>query len=131
MEKIWKIKHKFTGDIVDALFEARGLTSDKETFLSPPKIDNLFDQINWNLSDAVSLIKKHIASGSSIYVYGDYDVDGMCATAILYKTLKEDLKYEKAFYYIPDRFDEGYGLSEESIDKIGCTDKNNLLIKNS
>ena len=60
--------------------------------------------------DACELILRHVERGSVIAVFGDYDVDGVCSTAMLLRTLRAlgaDPVWE-----LPSRFDEGYGLSE-------------------
>ena len=49
-----------------------------------------------------------------IMVYGDYDVDGCTAVALVYKFLRQF--YSNIDYYIPDRYDEGYGVSKKGID---------------
>ncbi|MBI4091565.1 single-stranded-DNA-specific exonuclease RecJ, partial [candidate division WWE3 bacterium] len=68
------------------------------------------------------------AKKESIAIYGDYDVDGICATAILYKAIRHDLGHENTFYFIPDRFEDGYGLATESINKLKSSSKSPLLI---
>lgn len=65
---------------------------------------------------AVERIKSAVENFESIAVYGDYDVDGVTATAILYMYL-ESLG-AKVSYYIPDRHSEGYGLSKEAVKKL-------------
>ncbi len=63
--------------------------------------------------EIISDVKKQ---DKTIVVYGDYDVDGVCAAAILWETLYS--KYKKSVPYIPHRVDEGYGLSIVGIDNI-------------
>jgi single-stranded-DNA-specific exonuclease len=68
--------------------------------------------------DACDLILCHIERGSVIAVFGDYDVDGVCSTAILLRTLRAlgaDPVWE-----LPSRFDEGYGLSEAAIERLAA-----------
>lgn len=72
-----------------------------------------------NLKDvekAVEVIKKHISENNRITVYGDYDVDGITSTALMYMFLKE--LGADVDYYIPDRFDEGYGINIPAINKL-------------
>lgn len=82
--------------------------------------------------EIVALIKKHvipakklileaIKKGQEIVIHGDYDVDGQTATAILWKTIYEDLGYKNVKPFIPNRFDDGYGLSIKSLANIGAT----------
>lgn len=128
MEKIWKIKGEFSGDVIADLFAVRGLTQSESAFLNPLLPESIFDCLEWKLNEAVELIRSHIAKGSAIFIHGDYDVDGICATAILYKTIYYDLNYKNCFYFIPDRFEDGYGLSVGSIDKLKSDAKSKLLI---
>lgn len=80
-----------------------------------------FDQLHspFELADmdkAVERIHTAIARGEKICVYGDYDTDGTTATALLLNTFRQ--MGVPTDYYIPSRFDEGYGLSEDAIKKI-------------
>ena len=74
---------------------------------------------------AVDRIKTAVDNFESIAVFGDYDVDGVTATAVLYMYL-ESLG-AKVSYYIPDRHSEGYGLSKEAIKKL-CDCGINLIV---
>ena len=68
------------------------------------------------LADARELIAAHVARGSRIAVFGDYDVDGVCSTAIVLRTLRAlgaDPVWE-----LPSRFDEGYGLSTGAVERL-------------
>ena len=69
-----------------------------------------------DMDKAVERIRKAVDDFESIAVYGDYDVDGITATAVLYSYL-EDLNANVS-YYIPDRHTEGYGLSKSAVDKL-------------
>jgi single-stranded-DNA-specific exonuclease len=96
------------------LLTNRGLKTEEEIneFFSPTRpqdIPSPFDS-----KQAIKLIKKHIAAGHKIAIYGDYDVDGICSTAILWETLYKD--YANVFPHIPHRESEGYGLSTKGID---------------
>src|SRR3989304_749724 len=101
----WQVLQKNqTGGIIDILLENRGLNTkkEKEEFLNP------------NKPDKISL--KDIKNEERIIIYGDYDADGICATAILWESLYKLSK--NVTPYIPDRFSEGYGLNEETIPKL-------------
>ena len=52
-----------------------------------------------------------IAAGSKICIYGDYDADGITSTALMLSVLRKLMPKEKLDYYIPSRFEEGYGLN--------------------
>ena len=90
-----------------------------------------FDELHspFELADmdkAVERIHTAISRGEKICVYGDYDTDGTTATALLLNTFRQmDVP---ADYYIPSRFDEGYGLSEDAIKKIHKKNDAKLII---
>lgn len=68
------------------------------------------------LPRAAELIYDAAKAGKRIVIYGDYDADGMTATAILLRCLR--LLQAKVEYYVPHRLEEGYGLSIESLDEL-------------
>ena len=74
-----------------------------------------------DMKKATDRIKKAIENKERIYIYGDYDVDGVSSTSILFLYFKSiDFPVK---YYIPNRLEEGYGINEEAIKKIhndGC-----------
>ena len=79
-----------------------------------PQLNELLDP--WLMDDmdkAVARINSAIERGERILVYGDYDVDGTTAVALVYNFLKRD--YDNLDYYIPDRYNEGYGVSEQGV----------------
>lgn len=78
-----------------------------------------FDTSPWQMKDmqsAVARILSAIEAGELIAVYGDYDVDGVTATALLVSALKAI--GANAREYIPNRFDEGYGLNREALSQL-------------
>ena len=77
-----------------------------------------------DMDKAVVVIRDSVARGDEIIIFGDYDVDGVTATAILLTYLRK--QGAKAGFYIPDRHGEGYGLNLAAIDKIAAHAK--LLI---
>ncbi len=79
-----------------------------------------------DMDKAVERIRQAIKRGEKICVYGDYDIDGTTATALLLKTFQHI--GVSPDYYIPNRFDEGYGLSEETINKIHQKSDAKLII---
>ncbi len=126
----WVVKNKIKGDfslkkLTELILKNRGI-EDIENYLNPslsqiPSFEKLFDS-----KSAAEKIVNAIKKNKKIVIYGDYDVDGICATCLLWSFLyfelseflnlkKEDLKI---LPYIPDRVDEGYGLSTESLDKL-------------
>ncbi|WP_040252684.1 single-stranded-DNA-specific exonuclease RecJ [Psychroserpens mesophilus] len=80
-----------------------------------PSLNDLHDPFLMKDMDlAVSRIEKALANQENILVYGDYDVDGTTSVALLSSYLKT--KSERIATYIPDRYDEGYGVSFKGID---------------
>lgn len=84
------------------------LAADMESLLSP-----------WDLKgmrEAVACVTKIMEEGGSIVVYGDYDVDGITATSVVYRFLKRC--GASVSYYIPERQSEGYGLNLEALEGL-------------
>ena len=104
-------------DILKILF-SREIKSPGEirNFLNP-KLENLQNPNKlYDVEKAVKIIREAIRKNINIWIYGDYDVDGITSTAVLYLALKE-LGAENVSYYIPIR-DEGYGLNNDALKKI-------------
>ena len=81
-----------------------------------PELSDLHDPfLMLGMKKAVNRIFQAIDTGEKIMVYGDYDVDGTTAVALVYSFLKQN--HPHCTYYIPDRHDEGYGISKKGIDK--------------
>ncbi|WP_299363036.1 single-stranded-DNA-specific exonuclease RecJ [Winogradskyella sp.] len=103
-------------DIVATLLLQRGIDSYEaaKTFFRP-SFDDLHDPfLMKDMDKAVSRIEKAIANGENILVYGDYDVDGTTAVALMSSYLKT--RTDNIATYIPDRYEEGYGISYQGID---------------
>ncbi|RJQ55614.1 MAG: single-stranded-DNA-specific exonuclease RecJ, partial [Nitrospiraceae bacterium] len=84
-------------------------------FLSPA-LDNLHDPFLLpDMDKAVARLKDAILKKETVFIHGDYDADGITATALLVSALKK-LKL-KAHYHIPNRITEGYGISDKGIQK--------------
>src|SRR5919108_3602859 len=74
-----------------------------------------------DMKEAVARIRAAIAAGTRICVHGDYDVDGICATALALLILRE--VGAEAAWHLPSRFDEGYGVSGQTLERLaedGC-----------
>ncbi|RMF38647.1 MAG: single-stranded-DNA-specific exonuclease RecJ [Planctomycetota bacterium] len=132
MRKRWKFAHHDRA-LVEALVEqcdvspiiaqllvARGLIEPAavRSFLHPKLNDLRPPEALPGLPQACRLIMQAIAQDQEIVVYGDYDADGMTATAILYRCIQ--LLGGKVTYYLPDRLEEGYGLHAESLEKLAA-----------
>lgn len=82
-------------------------------------LDNLFDPfLMRGMDQAVNRIIEAIGHQEKIVIYGDYDVDGITATSIMYRCLYS--LHAKVGYYIPQREVEGYGLNKKALDKLAC-----------
>jgi single-stranded-DNA-specific exonuclease len=65
---------------------------------------------------ALGVIERHVRAGTKITVHGDYDVDGVCATAILVRALRA--LGANVDWFLPSRLDDGYGLSSETVRRL-------------
>ena len=85
-----------------------------------PMLNELIDPFLMNDMDiAVDRLNDAMGRKERILVYGDYDVDGCTAVALVFKFLQQF--YSNIDYYIPDRYDEGYGVSRKGIDMAKAT----------
>ncbi len=98
------------------LLVQRGITSFEESRrFFRPSLDMLYDPfLMKDMDKAVERLHKAIVDNERILIYGDYDVDGTTAVALVYSFISQFNK--NIDYYIPDRYDEGYGVSYKGID---------------
>ena len=100
------------------LLVQRGITNYEEakTFFRP-SLSQLHDPfLMKDMDKAVDRVLRAIKEGEKVLIYGDYDVDGTTAVAVVYTYLKPFFKKKKIEFYIPDRYEEGYGISIKGID---------------
>ncbi len=100
------------------LLVQRGITNYEEakTFFRP-SLSQLHDPfLMKDMDKAVERVISAINKGEKVLIYGDYDVDGTTAVAVVYTYLKPFFKKKKIEFYIPDRYEEGYGISYKGID---------------
>ena len=100
------------------LLVQRGITNYEEakTFFRP-SLSQLHDPfLMKDMDKAVERVISAINNGEKVLSYGDYDVDGTTAVAVVYTYLKSFFKKKKIEFYIPDRYEEGYGISYKGID---------------
>jgi len=124
----WKFKSKPETEVVDLLqkelnipyinaylLAQRDITSYEEAHhFFRPELTDLHDPFQMKGMDiAINRIEKAIANNEKILIYGDYDVDGTTAVSVVYSYLSES--YNLVDTYIPDRYNEGYGISIEGI----------------
>ena len=109
--------------LVARVLVARGITTAEEArvFLNPSLERDWHDPlIIPGMAEAADRVEEALRTGQTIAVFGDFDVDGMSATCLLTLALR-DLG-GNAHPYIPNRFGEGYGLSQEALTRVieGC-----------
>ena len=94
----------------------RGITTESaaKRFFRPQLNDLINPFLMKDMDVAVDRLTDAMGRKERILVYGDYDVDGCTAVALVYKFLQQF--YSNVDYYIPDRYDEGYGVSKKGID---------------
>lgn len=101
--------------VVAEMLVARGHTTPEqvERFFHPTPEALHSPWLLQDMDKAVSLLKDALAEGKRVLVHGDYDCDGICATTLLMEALQE--MGADVDYHIPDRFEEGYGLSSAAV----------------
>ena len=91
-----------------------------------PSLDSLHDPFLMDqMEEATTRVITALTENQKICIYGDYDVDGTCATALLYLFLKE--LYANVEFYIPRRLEEGYGLSTSAMDAVKAMGTNLMI----
>ena len=105
--------------VLAELLVQRGVTTFEEArSFFRPRLEDLHDPfLMTDMDKAVERLHKAITGGEKILVYGDYDVDGTTAVAQVYSFIK--MFSQNVSFYIPDRYDEGYGLSYKALDWAG------------
>ena len=130
-DKLWNVKSEQSCDEVrklsaetrlpefmaDTLFQ-RGLKTkeDVDFFLYGTAGELRDPYLFTDMEKAVSRIIEAVEKNEHITIYGDYDADGIDATAILYRFFKDEMGAVRLSWYIPDRFNDGYGLSIKTVD---------------
>jgi single-stranded-DNA-specific exonuclease len=129
MDKKWVIKEKGDHVVVKQLAGALGVSESLANLMAQrnittaeeagaffnPSLEYLHDPfLMKDMNLAVDRISTAINKNERILVYGDYDVDGTTAVAMMYSFLKD--RYSNVDYYIPDRYKEGYGVSFKGLD---------------
>jgi single-stranded-DNA-specific exonuclease len=126
LSKKWRVKYDVKNhetlelsEVLNILLENRGLKNakDKKDFLNPPDPTDLalteFSLNGKSIGKAIDRIKLNAKKNEKIIIYGDYDADGICSTAILWEALNA-LGFD-VFPHIPERFSEGYGLNSNTL----------------
>ena len=138
-EKKWEIRPQYQeiqqllspelgiSPLLSQLLASRNITTPEEAeiFLSP-KLSNLHSPfLMKDMEKAVDRICHAIKEGEQIILYGDYDVDGVTGTSLLFLFLKE--VGAQVSFFIPDRVEEGYGLHEQVLHKVAKQGKQLLI----
>jgi single-stranded-DNA-specific exonuclease len=102
--------------VLSTLLVGRGINTFEEArhFFRPDNRQLHDPFLMRDMEKAILRIEQAISSGEKVLVYGDYDVDGTTAVAVVYSFFKKHLPFIE--YYIPDRYLEGYGISSQGID---------------
>jgi len=135
LEEIKKQFPEIDPAVLQLLFNRNIKTQEEiDVYLSPDwSRDTFSPHLFNNMSEAIKRVFDSLEAGDVITVHGDYDADGVCASAILISTLKEicrefDFDKLKITSYIPHREKEGYGMSVETIEHLHEHDKTKLVI---
>jgi len=117
----WQLPNQnYEGSVIEQLLQARGIVpADFAAFLSPGAEAIHDPHLLYQVEAAADVILEAVRTGQRIFIHGDYDVDGVCATAIMWLFLARELKAD-VLPKIPNRFDDGYGLSATTLDDIAA-----------
>lgn len=137
----WILKQQGDSEIIGNLMESLSIDHNLANLLAQrnistyeearlffrPSLDQLHDPfLMKDMDKAVQRVVEAIANQEKVLIYGDYDVDGTTAVALVYSYLKKHFK-KRIEFYIPDRFSEGYGISIKGIDHA-ASEGFNLII---
>lgn len=116
-------------NIIDQILSARGIEkSAYDDFLNPDYSKKHDPFLLPDMKKAVDRIEQALKGQQKITIYGDYDIDGISATALMLESLEKfGFSKNQLDYYLPDRFTEGYGMNNHAIDKI-AKNGTNLII---
>ena len=129
VEKIWKLREGADADNVRQLSSELGVdpvlaellvqrgvhTFEQARSFFRPNLDDLHDPfLMQDMEKAVERVRQAVVSSEKVLVYGDYDVDGTTAVSLVYSFLRR--LTSQVDFYIPERYDEGYGVSYKGID---------------
>ena len=114
--------------LFDRILASRGITdAERQEFFLPEYLNSKYDPFLLpDMAKAVDRLLLAHKKQQKITIYGDYDIDGLTATTVLYQALKS-FGFQNLATYIPSRFDEGYGLTIPAIENIR-DDKTELIV---
>lgn len=120
IQRVWAPRSELpsAGGLVERVLASRGLGADADGFMNP-SLNMLHEPtLIPDLDRAGERILEGVRRGERIVIYGDYDVDGVTASAILIHTIRAIDPKAKVDSYIPHRVDEGYGINCEAIQSL-------------
>jgi len=115
--KKWVLRERVSENLKDQLLFYRGIKTEEDAykFLNPDYEKDLRDPFELlNMERAVERIIKAVRDNEKMIIFGDYDADGVSASAIFYHFFKK-IGFDNFNVYIPDRHQDGYGLTKEAI----------------
>lgn len=118
----WVLPKEKTENVVKHILRVRGI--DEENKFLNPNIADIPDHSHlYNSKKAAKRLIKAVEDGEKIVIHGDYDADGICSTSLLWNFLYRDVsqfleKEVDILPYIPDRVEQGYGLTEDSLNDV-------------
>ncbi len=114
--------------IISGMLIKRGIDNvDEARKFFRPQLHDLHDPyLMIDMDKAVDRLNEAMGHKERILVYGDYDVDGCTSVALVYRFLRQF--YSNIDYYIPDRYDEGYGVSVQGVDYAASTDVRLIIV---
>lgn len=123
LTRMWKPRAaaaSIAGTLVERVLASRGISdsASAELFLKPSLLHLHEPSLMTDMDKAAARILEAAASGQPIAIYGDYDVDGVTATTILYHALKAIAPNSDVRTYVPHRLEEGYGLNAAAIEQL-------------
>jgi single-stranded-DNA-specific exonuclease len=139
-EKRWALKPAGEKELIESLSSSLNINKTLATLLVQrgiktyeeakkffrPSLDDLYDPfLMKDMDKAIERLEEALGSGEKILIYGDYDVDGTTAVALVYSFIKKF--YDNIDYYLPDRYKEGYGISTQGIE-YAAANKFSLII---
>lgn len=104
--------------VIASLLVQRGVdTAEKVNEFFNPSLEGLHDPfLMKDMDKAVSRLERALHDKEKIMIYGDYDVDGITAVSLMYRFISRLSGGGNTYFYIPDRYNDGYGISTKSID---------------
>jgi single-stranded-DNA-specific exonuclease len=111
-------------ELLQRIYVYRGVETSDDLALDLKGLES-FDQLK-NIDQAAALLADHVQIGSEILIVGDFDADGATSTALAIRALRQ-MGAKNVSYLVPNRFEYGYGLSEEIVE-LACQEPPGLIV---